>query len=47
MIIPGSNYWNIGFGWDKGDVSSDKEGLETMRVLGNNMAWLIKKINNQ
>lgn len=45
MIIPGSRYWNMGFGLEKGDVESDEEGLETMQVLGRNMAWLIKKIN--
>ncbi len=45
MIIPGSRYWNMGFGLKKGDVEADEEGLETMQVLGRNMAWLIKKIN--
>ncbi len=45
MIVPGSFYWNIGFGRKKGDVQKDEEGLETMRVLGENMAWLLKKIN--
>ncbi|MGC9515361.1 flavodoxin family protein [Methanocrinis sp.] len=45
MIVPGSSYWNLGMGWAKGDVLEDKEGLETMRVLGSNMAWLLKKIN--
>ena len=45
MIIPGSNYWNVGMGLEKGDVRSDLEGLETMRVLGRNMAWLLKKLN--
>jgi multimeric flavodoxin WrbA len=44
MIVPGSIYWNMGIGLDKGDVESDKEGLETMKVLGRNMAWLLKKI---
>jgi multimeric flavodoxin WrbA len=44
MIIPGSIYWNMGFGLDKGDVKSDKEGMETMKSLGENMAWLMKKI---
>lgn len=44
MIIPGANYWNIGFGLEKGDVSSDHEGLQTMKILGQNMAWLMKKI---
>ncbi len=45
MIIPGSRYWNMGFGLKKGDVEADEEGLETMQVLGRNMAWLIKKVN--
>lgn len=45
MIVPGSNYWNMGFGLDKGDVEKDEEGLNTMKVLGENMAWLLKKIN--
>jgi multimeric flavodoxin WrbA len=45
MIIPGSSYWNVGIGLAKGDVEKDKEGLETMDILGRNMAWLLKKIN--
>jgi multimeric flavodoxin WrbA len=45
MIIPGSNYWNFGIGLNPGDIESDEEGKETMRVLGRNMAWLLKKIN--
>ncbi len=45
MIIPGSNYWNIAFGRDKGEVASDEEGLRTMRVLGQNMAWLLRRIH--
>ncbi|MCJ7812818.1 flavodoxin family protein [bacterium] len=44
MIIPGSSYWNIGIGREIGDVESDEEGLQTMRTLGQNMAWLMKKI---
>jgi len=43
MIIPGSNYWNMGFGLDKGDVKKDEEALQTMKILGQNMAWLLKK----
>ena len=43
MIIPGSSYWNIGVGREKGDVLNDEEGLKTMRTLGENMAWLMKK----
>jgi multimeric flavodoxin WrbA len=44
MIIPGSIYWNMGFGLDKEEVKSDQEGMETMKSLGENMAWLMKKI---
>jgi len=44
MIIPGSNYWNIGIGRSEGDVEQDEEGVGTMRVLGENMAWLLKRI---
>ena len=43
MIIPGSNYWNFGIGLEKGDVDTDEEGKQTMRLLGQNMAWLLKK----
>ncbi len=46
MIIVGSSYWNIGVGRDKGDVVGDDEGVETMRTLGKNMAWLLKKIHS-
>jgi hypothetical protein len=35
----------MGFGMDKGDVEKDEEGLDTMKVLGENMAWLLKKIH--
>ena len=45
MIIPGSNYWNMGFGMQKEDVRKDDEALETMRLLGENMAWLMKQIH--
>jgi multimeric flavodoxin WrbA len=44
MIVPGSSYWNLGVGLMVGDVDSDEEGIKTMRVLGQNMAWLLKKI---
>ena len=44
MIVPGSSYWNIGFGLEKGDVERDEEGIRTMKTLGQNMAWLLKKV---
>ena len=45
MIIPGSSYWNLGVGLAEGDVERDLEGMRTAKVLGQNMAWLMKKIN--
>jgi multimeric flavodoxin WrbA len=45
MIIAGSTYWNMGIGLDKGDVEKDEEGIRTMKVLGQNMAWLLKKLH--
>lgn len=45
MIIPGSSYWNMAIGLDKGDVARDEEGVRTMRDLGRNMAWLLKKLH--
>ena len=44
MVVPGSSYWNIGMGLAPGDVKKDKEGLATMKTLGTNMAWLMKKL---
>jgi multimeric flavodoxin WrbA len=44
MIVPGSSYWNLGMGRQKGEVESDEEGIQTMKVLGTNMAWLLKKL---
>ena len=46
MIVPGSLYWNIGIGWEKGDVEKDEEVIRTMKTLGQNMAWLLKKIKS-
>jgi multimeric flavodoxin WrbA len=40
MIVPGSTYWNLGYGLDKGDVAGDEEGLRNMVDLGNIIAWL-------
>ncbi len=45
MIVPGSSYWNIGVGLAKGDVEQDEEGIVTMTDLGENMAWLLKKLH--
>jgi multimeric flavodoxin WrbA len=44
MIIPGSSYWNVSIGREIGEVMNDNEGVQTMKNLGQNMAWLIKKL---
>ncbi len=46
MMVPGSSYWNIGVGREIGDVERDEEGIRTMKTLGRNMAWLLKKVAN-
>jgi multimeric flavodoxin WrbA len=45
MIIPGSSYWNIGIGRNVGEVDHDEEGIKTMADLGQNMAWLLKRLH--
>lgn len=42
MIIATANYWNAIHGRSVGEVTQDLEGQQTMRVLGKNMAWLLK-----
>lgn len=42
MQVVGSNYWNEVHGNKPEEVLQDLEGLQTMRILGNNMAWLLK-----
>ena len=44
MIVPGSSYWSFAIGLEKGDVDKDQEGIQTMQVLGQNMAWLMKRL---
>lgn len=44
MILPGSTYWNMGFGLDKGEVVEDTEGMANMRHLGKSIDWLGKSI---
>ncbi len=45
MVIPGSSYWNLGIGRQPGEVKNDAEGVQTMKNLGKNMSWLLKKIH--
>lgn len=44
MIVVGSTYWNLNVGRNIGDIENDDEGMATMDRLGENMAWLIKKV---
>jgi multimeric flavodoxin WrbA len=45
MIVPGSSYWNMAHGRLPGEVKNDEEGMRTMKQLGQNMAWLMKKLH--
>ncbi len=45
MIMPTSNYWNVTHGHKPGEAEKDEEGNQIMRVLGKNMAWLLKVLN--
>lgn len=44
MIIPGSTYWNIAFGREKGEAAKDEEGMQTIKNLAHNMAFLLRKL---
>ncbi len=44
MPVVGSNYWNEIHGNTAEEAAQDEEGLQTMRILGNNMAWLLQCI---
>lgn len=45
MPVVTSQYWNIAYGAGKGEVKLDTEGMQTMRTLATNMAWLLEKIH--
>ena len=44
MPIVSSQYWNNVHGREPGEVKQDAEGMQTMRTLGRNMAWLLKNL---
>lgn len=46
MLLPTSNYWNVIHGRAPGEVTEDLEGVQIMRVLGKNMAWLMKLLQH-
>ena len=44
MVVPGSSYWNIAFGREKGEVENDEEGMKTAWNFGKNVAWAVKSL---
>ena len=44
MPVVSSRYWNMAHGFTPADVLADEEGVQIMRVLGRNMAWVLKCI---
>lgn len=46
MIVVGSQYWNNAFGGAAGEAKNDEEGMQTMRHLGKNIAFVVKSIND-
>ena len=47
MPVVTSQYWNIVYGREPGQAALDTEGLQTMRTLANNMAWMLKSTNGK
>jgi multimeric flavodoxin WrbA len=45
MVIPGSTYWNMSLARDPGAFELDEEGIHTVRRLGENIVWLLEKLN--
>jgi hypothetical protein len=42
-----SQYWNIAYGRTPGEAAQDTEGMQTMRTLARNMAWMLKKLHGE
>jgi multimeric flavodoxin WrbA len=47
FYMPGSTYWNVAFGRQKGEVSQDEEGLRTSWNFGQNIAFLVQKLQTE
>ena len=45
MPLVSSQYWNMVYGQTPGQAKEDEEGMQTMRTLARNMAWMIKQLN--
>ena len=46
MPLVTSQYWNIAYGLEPGDIAQDAEGLQTMRTMARNMAWMVKQFKS-
>ena len=46
-LMIGSQYWNVAFGREPGEAARDAEGMQTMRTLGMNMAWVLKNLHRE
>jgi len=45
MPLVSSQYWNIAYGHSPGQAAADEEGMQTMRTLGRNMAWMLRGLS--
>lgn len=45
ILMPTSNYWNVIHGNESGEVQEDQEGIQIMKLLGEDMAWLLKLVD--
>lgn len=46
MPLATSQYWNIAYGREAGEAAQDAEGMQTMRTMARNMAWMIKQFKS-
>ena len=46
MPLATSQYWNIAYGREVGEAAQDAEGMQTMRTMARNMAWMIKQFKS-
>jgi len=46
FVVPGSTYWNMAIGREKGEVRTDEEGMNTAWNFGKNIAWLLKGLKS-
>ena len=47
MPLTTSQYWNIAYGREEGQAAQDTEGMQTMRTLAHNLAWMIRGLRGE